>query len=378
MTVTIVPLTNYLAKIADPRKAKGLRHPLIAILCLCCAAMLAGAKNPKAIANWVKHRPDPEAFLRRLGFPKGYGPSKSTLYRVLSLLPPEALETQLGQWAADLLAQLGPPEDGQPDGIALDGKTLRGSRQQGARFTHLLSALSQRLGLTLNQVAVDDKTNEIGAVDDLLVDLLIAGRVFTMDALHTQRDTAQTIVAHQADYVMLVKPNQPQLYDDIATLFTDPQAKAFLEDQAGTVEKGHGRLEIRTLQTSTALNDYLEWPGVQQVFRLDRQVTLLKAGRERAETVYGLTSLSPQRAGAIQLLQFVRGQWSIENRSHWVRDVTFGEDRSQVRAGRLPHILAAMRNCVIGLARLLHFRFLPDAFEFFAARPLDALTAIGC
>lgn len=378
MSITIRPLVNYLAQIPDPRNPKGLRHPLVAILCLCCVALMSGAKNPRAIANWWKNRQDLGPFLERLGFTKSYGPSKSTLYRVLALIPVAILEAVLNQWAEDHMADL-PPSSGELEGVSVDGKTLRGSRKQGAHQSHLLSALSQRLGLTLMQLAVEDETNEISAMPDLLVELIIEGRVFTMDALLTQREIAQTIVEGQGDYVMIVKDNQPRLREDIETLFADPKAAdRFIDDRASTTDKGHGRLEVRTLQTSSALNEYLDWPGVQQVFRLDRKTTILKTGDVRTETVYGITSLSAQRADAAQLLSLARGQWCIENRSHWVRDVTFGEDRSQVRKGYLPQVMAALRNCAINVLRLLHFPFIPDAFDYFAARSSEALATIGC
>jgi hypothetical protein len=125
------------------------------------------------------------------------------------------------------------------------------------------------------------------------------------------------------------------------------------------------------------LNDFSPWPGLRQLFRLDRQTTLLKSGQVRSETVYGLTSLAPDRADAAQLLNLVRGHWSIENRSHWVRDVTFGEDGSQVRTGHLPQLMAALRNCAIALLRLHGFSSIPKGLNFFAARPYEALPTIG-
>jgi predicted transposase YbfD/YdcC len=377
MARTIRPLKAYLMDISDPRDVRGRRHPLVAILCLCCVALMSGCKNPRAIANWWKNRQGLGPFLQRLGFTKPYGPSKSTLYLVLSQIPVKMLEARLQRWGEENLAALPPAPDGL-EGEAIDGKTLRGSRKQGAENVHLLSVFSHRLGMTLHQRAVKDKTNEIGAVPDLLIDLVIEGRVFTMDALLTQRPVAQTIIDGQGDYVMLVKDNHPTMRADIEFLFAEPQEAALIDDRVTTTDKAHGRLEVRTLQTSTALNDYLDWPGLEQAFRLDRKRTMLKTGEVRTETVYGLSSLSAQRAGAAQLLELTRGQWSIENRSHWVRDVTFGEDHSQVRVGHLPQIMAALRNCVISLLRLLGFRFIPDAFDHFAARSLEALPAIGC
>jgi len=182
----------------------------------------------------------------------------------------------------------------------------------------------------------------------------------------------------QGDYVMIVKKNPPALQADIALVFTGKEAPLFLEERAATLGTAHGRIEVRTIQTCSALNDFLAGPGVQQVFRLDHTTTLLKTQHVRAETIHHVTSLSPQRAGAAILLRIVRGQWSIENHSHWVHDVTFGEDQSQVRKGHLPQVLATLRNVAIGLIRLRRFRFVPPALDDFAAHPFEALAAIGC
>lgn len=375
----IRPLSGYLSELIDPRKAKGLRHPMVAILCLCVVAMMSGAKTAKSIANWIKHRPE---LLARLGFTKPYGPGKSTFYRVLSLVTVEAFIACVERWLEENLDPL-VASDPTDDVTSIDGKTLRGSRKQGATGSHLLSVFSQRLQRTIAQLSVDDKTNEIGVVPELLADLVIAGRIFTMDALLTQREIAQTIIDGDGDYVMIVKDNQPTLRQDIATLFEPevcaPGFSPALKDFriAQTVNKGHGRLEYRTLQASVELNDYADWPGLQQVFRLDRKTIILKTGQVRQETTYGLTSLSHTHVGADRLLQLTRLHWQIENRSHWVRDVTFGEDHSQVRKGSLPRMMAALRNVVIGLLRHRQFQFIPDGFDFFSAHPLDALAVIG-
>lgn len=378
MSHTIRPLSEYLAKIVDIRKAKGLRHPLTAILRLCCAALLSGAKNPTAIAQWWENRRDQANVLKRLGFTQPYGPSKSTLYRVLGQVGFESLTREVSQWAEANVSQGVPLPADELEAVALDGKTLCGSQQRGAADPHLLSAVSHRLGVTLGQVAVNEKTNEIGAAPALLADLVIEGRVFTMDALLTQRTIAQYLIDHKGDYIMLVKDNQPTLRDDLAVLFSGPDTPRFIDDQHSTLEKARGRVEVRTLQTSSALNDYVNWPGVQQVFRLNRKTTILKTGNVRAETVYGLTSVAVPRAGAARLLKATRGQWTIENRSHWIRDVLFGEDDSQLRAGRLPHVMATLRNVVIGLIHLYRFPCVAHALDFFAAHPLKALRAIGC
>jgi predicted transposase YbfD/YdcC len=378
MNPKVCPLAERLAEIPDPRKPKGRRHALAAILCLCIVAMMSGAKTPKGIANWWKNRQGLGSFLERLGFTKSYGPSKSTLYRVLSLVSVEQVEAQVNGWLEELWMQLDPASEASLEPIAMDGKTLRGSRKQGASNTHLLGALSHRLGLIISQMGIDDKTNEIGAMPDFLMNLIIEGRVFTMDALLTQREIAQTIVDQAGDYVMIVKENQPQLHADLEELFAEPGAAPFISDESVRVNKGHGRIERRTLRTSSELAGFSDWPGLQQAFSLQRRTQIRKTGQVRKQTVYGITSLSPHQADALALLTLVRGHWGIENRAHWVRDVTFGEDASQVRKGGLPQVMAALRNCVISLFRLRHIRYIPDGFDFFVARPEEALEMIQC
>ena len=137
-----------------------------------------------------------------------------------------------------------------------------------------------------------------------------------------------------------------------SSLFQERQVVAETLTATETVDLGHGRIEVRRLTASSALVDYLDWPGLQQVFEIERTVTRKRTGQTRRETVYGITSLPPQRADANRLLSLVRQHWAIENRSHWVRDVTYDEDRSQVRCGSIPQIMAALRNLAIGLMRI--------------------------
>jgi predicted transposase YbfD/YdcC len=294
---------------------------------------------------------------------------------VLSKVDWQALEEKLSDWVEHVLAVL--DSDGEWEGIAVDGKTLRGSKKQGAVDTHLLSALSHRLAITLTQIAVPDKTNEIGAVGDLLVGLVMEGRVFTADALLTQRKVAQLILKAKSDYVFIVKKNQPTLYEDIAYLFSDLLDMELVTDMCDVFNEGHGRVERRRLTTSTALIDYVDWPGLQQVFCLERVFIRQKTGATSSEVVYGITSLGSDVATARQLLTFTRQHWHIENKSHWVRDVTFDEDRSQVRVGNLPHVMATLRNTVITLLRTTGATNIAKALRLYAARPDDALALIG-
>ena len=193
------------------------------------------------------------------------------------------------------------------------------------------------------------KSSELGAGRELLAELDLAGKVVTGDALYAQRDLSRDIVAAGCDYLWMLKGNQPATLEAVALLFREPPfGETFPE--ARQVGRHGGRKEQRWLRTATALNDYLDWPGLQQVCCLER--TRTERGKTTVELAYAITSLSPERATPERLLELWRGHWGIENRLHWVRDVTLGEDRCRVRSGEAPQVLAALRNLVSGLLRL--------------------------
>jgi hypothetical protein len=197
---------------------------------------------------------------------------------VLGSIDWSALEDRLTRWGLEVLNVL--EASTKLQGIAIDGKTLRGSKKQGAAESHLLSAVAHRLGVTLTQIAVADKSNGIGSMLDLLSRLVVEGHVFTSDALLTQRGLAREILRRDGDFVFLMKRNQPQLYEDITFLFEPPLPLLRGESwpTAETVDAAHGRIERRRLQSSTMLNDYVNWPGAEQVFRLQRLITEKKNG----------------------------------------------------------------------------------------------------
>ena len=367
------PLIEVFAEIPDFRRCRGKRHPLPAMLSLACCAMLCGYRSYSAIAEWGHNYGT--SIAQALGFTHNT-PCAATLHTVFRHVDRDTLEAKLGAWAEQVVVSLPTAPSAGEAAIALDGKTLRGSRKQGAPGVHLLSALSHRLGLTLAQQAVDNKTNELTQAETILRQLVLKDRVVTMDALLTQRYIAQTIVDEGGDYVMTVKENQPQLRADIELIFTLPPV-GDRQETARTVDIGHGRIEQRNLTTSEALVGYSDWPGLAQVFELGRHVIDQKTGKERVEVVYGVTSLSPQRATPARLLELVRGQWQIENKSHWVRDVTFDEDHSQVRCGNIPQVMAALRNTAIGLLRWAGHTNIAAACRQLAAQPVQALALIG-
>jgi predicted transposase YbfD/YdcC len=334
---------------------------------------LCGSRSYRAIAAWGRN--DGTDIAQALGFTHNT-PCAATLHTILRGRDREAFEAKVGAWAERVVATAPAAPEAPEIARAVDGKTLRGSKKPGAPETHLVSVVAHRAGLTLMQEAVAAKTNESKEVETVFGQIVLTGRIVTMDALLTQRQVAQTIVEAGGDDGMIVKDNQPQLKADSALVFTRPPA-GDRQERAPTVDIGHGRIETRHLTTSEALVGYSEGPGLAQVFEGGRHVITQKTAKERVEVVYGVTSLRPERATPHRLLELVRGHWGIENKSHWVRDVTFDEDRSQVRCGNIPHMMAALRNTAIGLLRWAGHTNIAAACRRLAAQPVQALALIG-
>ena len=201
----------------------------------------------------------------------------------------------------------------------------------------------------------------------------IAGKIVTGDAILAQRDLSKIIVAAGGEYVWTVKENQSDLYDDIATLFAPERVTAGFSAPkkdfrtAETTEKGHGRLEVRTLTASAELKAYLGWPYAEQVFRLERRFTRLADGQVLQEVSFGITSLKPSEANAERLSALVRGHWQIENKLHYRRDATLREDWCQVRRGHAPQVLAILNNLVLGMLLRRKVTNVPAARRKYAA-----------
>jgi predicted transposase YbfD/YdcC len=252
----------------------------------------------------------------------------------------------------------GLPGAGHSALIALDGQAVRGTRDaEDPHGEHLLSAYLPAEGLTLGQVATGGRDNEIRVAPRLVAGLDLRGKVVMADALHTQRPLSQRILAAGGEYFWLVKDNQPDLRADIAYLFA--AADRTVEggriphdfQTARRVDKGHGRREVRTITVSGELKGYSDWPGSEQVVRLERERLEIKRGKRENEVVYGLTSLTPAEARPARLLALSRAYWGIENGLHRRRDVTFREDATRLTQGRAGHVMAALNNLVIGLLR---------------------------
>lgn len=276
------------------------------------------------------------------------------------------------------------PHAGESITIALDGKTLRGTLPAGqSHGVHLLAAYLTGEGWVLLQVAVGRKENEVTVAPRLLKSLDLRGKIITGDAALAQRHLSAQIVEAGGDYVWTVKGNQPALEQDIATLFApEPVVKGFSPashddfQMKSVPNKGHGRLERRTLTVSSALKEHLDWPYAAQVFKLERRVVQMGTGEVTETVVYGVTSLAAREASPARLLGLVRGHWLIENGLHYRRDATLREDWSQVRRGHAPQVLAALNNVVLGLLLRQGVKNVPQARRRYAAHPEQALPLI--
>ena len=375
-------LMDALSAVPDPRKARGKQYSWILLLTLVSSALASGERSGHGIASWVAEHA--AALLVWLRPERERLPSESTLRRALRRVDVVALEQRLAQYACPIAVAAEPQvaiisSQGEIlHGQALDGKAVRGACAHG-QPTHLVSLVQHTSAVTLAQVAVEQKRNEISAAPALLLGRAGPGTVTTMDALLTQRRLAEQIEREGGYYLMVVKRNQRRLYDDLALFFQLPAITADHEqsDRVQTVTKRHGRLETRTLECSTAGADYLVWPGIAQIMRRTCERTVVKTGKHSVEVSYGLTNLGSDEAQAEQLEALWRGHWTIENRKHYVRDVTLCEDHGQAYCESTPQALASLRNALIDLMRQHGWTNLADALRHYGASVPRVLALIG-
>ncbi len=280
----------------------------------------------------------------------------------------EQVEWAIADWVRATL-QAAPDE-----AIALDGKTLRGAKPADQKGPHLLSFCSHHSQEVLLQMRVGDKTNEIPVASFLLPCLPVAGRVYTADALHPQVALLELIWRFGGYLVLVVKDNQPTRASDLATDFADPLARYECDS---TTDFQRGRIERRSIKVSTEMNSYLcTWPHITHVAELQRTVTVRRTGKTTHEVVYLLVMLPSHLASPERLLELARGHWCIENSLHYVRDVTIGCDRSRLRTGNAPQIMAALRNLVITLVHRWGSYQIAASRRHFASHPQEAFALL--
>ena len=366
-------LYEELAAVEDFRRAQGRKHTVASVLAVYILARLANCCGPVAAAEYAQQLSQAE--LRAIGAWKSprtgrYVPvSKSTLHRVLGSVDPEQVEAVLRRYAMPRLA-LG-------QAIAIDGKRIRGANRHAATRYETATLVAHDTGLPLATLGFHDEGGETAAVRALLEQVPVAGRLLTIDALYTTRETARLLVTtHGADYLMTVKKNAPETHQLLSTLDWARDATGHFQEP---VRKAHGRIEQRAIEVLTPPPGLLNYPHVAQVFRITRRRTDARQRRDGATTtehVYGFTSVPATRATPQQLLAWNRGHWAVEV-NHHIRDTTFAEDACLARTRFAPCNNATCTN--IALAVILHrtrFDSIAAATRYFAFQHQAALDAL--
>ncbi|WP_395292209.1 ISAs1 family transposase [Kitasatospora hibisci] len=367
----LITLAEVLDRLPDPRRTRGRRYRLGALLVLCATAVMAGASTWAAIVRFAAGL-DP-VLRERIGLVRGI-PRTSTLARLLARLDGDALDAALGAWLqlqhTDPLT--GPVPADAPvkrDAVSVDGKTLRGSRTRERRAVHLLAASIHGTRAVIAQRQVDSKSNEITAFRPLLGPLDLADKVVTFDALLTQHDHARFLVEEKnAHYIALIKGNHPTLHAQLKKL---PWSEVPLMDKTRAI--AHGRDEIRRLKAATVPD--LPFPHADQVLQIVRRRRVLSTGKLTVERIYALTDLTMHEATAAHLAEHVREHWGVEALHH-LRDVTLREDASKIRTGSAPRIMAGLRNTALALAELAGWHNHAAAVDHYRSRPDHALDLI--
>ncbi len=377
--INIGHLLDYLRRVKDGRKRRGIRYRLEIILALFILAKMCGEDKVYGIADWVQLRSEYLIDALDLKLKRKRLPHHSTYRRILT---DEISADDLEVIFSEYLAQL--PRRGQEMVIVIDGKTVRGTITVEDPFgLHLLAAYLPWEGIVLMQMVVEkDKENEIVVAPKLLQCLDLRNQVVIGDAMHTQRQISAQIVEAGGDFVWIVKDNQAKTRQAIEQLFAPEKTvpglgcSAMDFESAQTSEKQSGRIETRRITVSNLMKDYLDWPYLGQVFKLERRFTTLATGEMETEIQYGLTSLTRKKANPERLLAILRSEWGIENGLHYRRDVTFQEDQTRMTDKKMGRAMAIINNLVVSLLNNQGFSNHAQARREFDASPAKALALI--
>lgn len=360
-------LMAFFYDLLDPRHARGKRYSLVTLLTLVFLAKLSGMDSPSAIADWC--RANAKELVERLHLTYSGMPGHSTFRRLFdTTIDEESFEQRMREYNAQ---QRGTPEASNLR--VIDGKRERGTIAPGeSQGEATMAVYDPDREEVLAQVAIDPDEGEIPAAPHLLAQIPLHGNVVLADALHTQRKLCQQVGDADGDYVLTVKDNQPTLYRAIETLFTEPNRYSSLLDfqSEAKTNKGHGRIEQRTLSAVSLLPGEIDWPYIHQVFRLENTFLFLRKGQvvhTEHKVRYGLTSLTRQQANAPRLLALKRKYWQIETGLHYRRDVTFQEDATRMSHPHATRNLTTVHNTILSLFARLGRRNAAQTRRFLSA-----------
>ena len=365
-------------RLADSREAQGKRYSLATILVLMVLAKMSGEDKPGGIAEWAKYRT--AELVEMLKLERKTMPHHSTYRRIMA----EVIDAnELELLVSDFLT--GRRHFGKQVMVSIDGKTMCGTLNENQEGVYLLAAYLPEEGFVLMEVEVEGKGKEIPAALKLLKMLDLRGKIVMGDALHTQREASAYICKAGGDYIWYAKGNQSCMEEDIRLWFEpepDPLPgqgrlpKDF--ENARSVNKGHGRIEVRKITVSSQLRDFFDWPYLNQVFMLEYKVTKIKDGTVRKRVIYGFTSLSRDEITPAKLLALIRSYWGIENGLHYRRDVTLREDRTRITNPNAGRVMACINNLVVGiLIGQKDYKYLPSARRYFNANLYEAFSLIS-
>jgi predicted transposase YbfD/YdcC len=376
-------LVDVLAAVPDPRRRRGVRHRFAPLLSAAVCAMLCGARSFAAITEWIADLSDDARANLAL---TGKAPAGTTLWRLLIAVDPAALQATLGAWLRERVQHLAVrsvpsvQRGRRPKRrvLAVDGKAMRATLR-GQLPMHLLAVLDHATSVVLAQVNVDVKTNEIPCFTTVLDQIEdLTEMLVTADAMHAQTDHVRYLLGRGAHLLVCVKGNQPSL---LARL----KALPWKDIPVGhtSTDRRRGRIEERTLKVVTVTESAggLGFPGAAQAIQIVRRTRRSKPkpgakNRWRTETVYAFVTLPAEQATPVELATWIRQHWHIENKLHWVRDVTLGEDLHQARTRNGPHVLAILRNLILALLRLTGHTNIARALRRHGRHPDQAIALL--
>ncbi|MFL5697951.1 MAG: ISAs1 family transposase [Ktedonobacteraceae bacterium] len=385
LTKQMQSLYQVCQQVVDGRKARGKRYDVAGLLVVLVLAKLAGMQSLVGASDWVQ---DQEALVREgLHLPWKRMPCANTYSYALARLDSQQVNAALAAWFVRQEAQsrcgkepsrLVAQASERHVHLAVDGKALRGTGKQAyggeKPQKQVLHVYEPQTGIVVQQCPIAQEHNEVSTLKPLLTEVLCKGRILTSDAAQSYHDFGRLVKRAGGEAIIFIKDNTPAARADLELFFEDKQADRRSWQVDEQMEKGHGRLERRHITTSADLNDYLhqDWGEVGQVFRVERERKC--KDKQSLEVVYGLSTLPQQACPAQRMAQLIRAHWMVENRLHWRRDVTLGEDRCGVRFPPVAQMLAVLNSAVLSLMDLHHVPNVARQRRRFASHPHEALA----